>query len=152
MLENKKTSKYSLTILVIISLILGAIIYNLGHFFEETNNVPQIEYKTQIQAPVYSGKVLEGVASFYDYYLEEYDWSSIGHFVCATRDFERYSYVEVTNLDNGFMVKCLVTDHGPNKEIHPDRIIDLSSTSFKALGNIKLGLLNVRVKQLTERK
>jgi len=88
---------------------------------------------------------LYGVASYYDYVLES-GWSSVGHYVCATRDFERYSKVLVTNLDNGKFVVARVTDYGPDASIFPERIVDLSSTAFRAIGNTKLGILkNVKV-------
>ena len=98
--------------------------------------------------PENDDKVLTGVASYYDYTIG--DWSSIGHYVCATRDFIRYSFVEVTNLDNGKSVEVLITDYGPDESIHPDRIIDLSSTAFSTISDSKLGLANVSVKQLNK--
>ena len=90
---------------------------------------------------------IKGIASWYDYTLK-CGWSSIGHFVCATRDFKRKSIVRITNLDTGKSVKCLVTDYGPDGKLHPDRIVDLSSTAFSRIGNIKHGLLNVKVEKI----
>lgn len=88
---------------------------------------------------------VKGVASYYDYVLDT-GWSSVGHYVCATRDFERYSYVTVTDLDTGKSVNCKVTDYGPDEAIHPDRVVDLSSTAFIALKSSELGVINnVRV-------
>jgi len=98
--------------------------------------------------PENDDKVLTGVASYYDYTIG--DWSSIGHYVCATRDFIRYSFVEVTNLDNGKSVEVLITDYGPDESTYPDRIIDLSSTAFSTISDSKLGLANVSVKQLNK--
>lgn len=87
---------------------------------------------------------LLGKASWYDYTLAS-GWSSVGHFVCATRDFERYSYVEVTHKDKS--VICRVTDFGPDKDLHPDRIIDLSSTAFSKLAPLSEGIIEVKVEQ-----
>lgn len=92
-------------------------------------------------APVY----FEGTASWYDYTLDS-GWSSVGHYVCAMRDFPRKTKVRVTDLSTGKHVDCLVTDYIE----HPDRIIDLSSTAFEALKPLKYGLIhNVRVEALS---
>lgn len=91
---------------------------------------------------------LTGQASYYDYVTKE-GWSSVGHYVCATRDFERYSYLKVTNLDNNKSVVCKKTDHGPSLSEYPERIIDLSSTAFLKIGSLKQGVLpNVSVEKL----
>ena len=88
-----------------------------------------------------------GEASWYNYFIG--DWWSGDHFVCATRDFERYSFVKVTNLDNNKSVECKVTDYGPSKEEFPERIIDLSSKVFNAISDTRLGVIkNVEVEQL----
>lgn len=88
-------------------------------------------------------KTMFGQASYYDYVLAN-GWSSLGHYVCATRDFERYSIVKVTNLDNGKVIECKVTDYVENPEV----IIDLSSTAFQDLAPLHLGIVNVSVEQL----
>ena len=95
-------------------------------------------------------KVVKGEASYYDYYLKDQNWSSIGHYVCATRFFNRYSILEITNLENDKSVYCFVTDYGPDGEIWPDRVIDLSSTAFKAIQDLKLGTIKeVSVRKVT---
>jgi len=86
---------------------------------------------------------IEGVGSYYDYILPS-GWSSVGHRVCATRDFPRYSYLRVTNIENGQSVICYVTDFGPDPDIHPDRIVDLSSEAFGLIADLKLGLINIK--------
>jgi rare lipoprotein A len=101
----------------------------------------------QNHLPYNEDKILYGVASYYDYVLDG-GWSSVGHYVCATRDFIRYSYVEATNVANGKTVICKVTDYGPDESVFPDRIIDLSSTAFSAISDTKLGVANVAVKQI----
>jgi len=106
--------------------------------------VPEEEIEEMESIPL----KLAGEASYYDYVLNS-GWSSVGHYVCATRDFERYSYVLVTNLDNGKTVECKITDFGPSFDIFPERIIDLSSASFSAIADLRLGVLkNVTVEQL----
>ena len=109
------------------------------------------DYQEESYRPTFpenKDETMDGIASYYDYTIG--DWSSIGHYVCATRDFIRYSFVEVTNNDNGKSVEVLITDYGPDESIHPDRIIDLSSTAFKSISDSRLGLANVTVKQLNK--
>ena len=91
--------------------------------------------------------VVEGKASWYDYVLAD-GWSSKGHFVCAARHFEKSTIVRVTNLENGKAVQCLVTDYGPDEDLHPDRVIDLSSTSFRRIASLKQGVIEVKVEEL----
>mgnify|MGYP001580277081 CR=1 FL=1 len=83
-------------------------------------------------------------ASWYDYTLPS-GWSSKNHLICATREFPRYSYIKVTNLDNGKWVICKKTDHGPNATIHPDRIVDLSSYAFSKVSHLTLGLFTAKI-------
>ena len=97
--------------------------------------------------PTNDAKIAYGVASYYDYVLDS-GWSSVGHYVCATRDFIRYSYVKATNVANGKSVVCKVTDYGPDASIFPERIIDLSSTAFNAISSTKMGIIEVSVEQL----
>lgn len=78
-----------------------------------------------------------GAGSWYDYTLDN-GWSSVGHYVCASRDFNRYSMLKVVNLDNGKSTGCLVTDYVEN----PDVIIDLSSTAFKELAPLEQGIID----------
>jgi len=103
---------------------------------EAINNTQVITEKKEL--PV----TQSGVASYYDYVLDS-GWSSVGHRVCATRDWKRYSYIRVTNIDNGKYVICRVTDYGPDASIFPERIVDLSSYSFSQIADLKLGTVNV---------
>lgn len=91
--------------------------------------------------------VATGKGSYYDYVLKT-GWSSIGHRVCAARDWKRGTMLLVTNLDNGKQVQCKVTDFGPEKAVFPDRIVDLSSTSFSDIADLNRGVINVSVEPL----
>ena len=85
-----------------------------------------------------------GKSSWYDYTLDS-GWSSVGHYVCASRDFERYSMLRVVNMENGKSTGCLVTDYVEN----PDVIIDLSSTAFADLAPLSQGIIKeVSVSQI----
>lgn len=87
---------------------------------------------------------IQGKASYYDYTLPS-GWSSINHLVCASRDFKRYSFIKVTNIDNGKSVICKVTDFGPDKSVFPDRVVDLSSYAFGLIADKRLGVIQVIV-------
>ena len=109
---------------------------------------------------IVSNKVMNGRASYYDYKLDGI-WWSLNYSTCAVRDFERYSTLRVTNLDNGKTIDCYVNDYGPmncedrikngldTEETCLERIIDLSSYAFSQLSPLGPGLLhNVKVEQL----
>ena len=89
----------------------------------------------------------KGKASYYDYLLPS-GWSSKGHRVCASRNFERGTTIRVTNLDNKKEVDCLVTDYGPDGHLFPERVVDLSSYSFSQIAETKQGVINVSVKKV----
>jgi len=83
------------------------------------------------------------VSSYYDYKLNGEVWS-LKHRTCASRTLKRYSMARVTNLSNGKSVECFVNDVIE----YPNRDIDLSSYAFNLIGNLKQGLLKVRIEQL----
>lgn len=120
----------------------------------ETDALREIEKNGQV-ASVYVPrreikleKDIIGVASYYDYVLKS-GWSSVGHLVCATRDFKRGTMVKVTNLDNGKWVICRNTDYGPDTKIYPERVVDLSSAAFSFLAPLSSGLIKkVKIEQL----
>ena len=55
------------------------------------------------------------------------------------------SEVKVTNLDNGKSVTVTINDRGP---FIKGRIIDLSSSSFQEIGQLRDGLLKVKIEVL----
>ena len=57
--------------------------------------------------------------------------------------------MKVTNLINGKTVTVTINDRGPFVE---GRIIDLSSSSFKKIGELKEGLLNVKIELISNPK
>ncbi len=74
-------------------------------------------------------KWVEGYASWYRYQLPD-GWTNENAYVCATRDFPRYSFIKVTNLENGYCVVCKKIDYGPDFGVFPERIVDLSPLAF----------------------
>lgn len=61
---------------------------------------------------------------------------------CAHRTAPIGTVVTVTNLDDGTVVRCTVTNRGPYA---PGRIIDLSDESFARIAPLSQGLADVRV-------
>lgn len=61
-------------------------------------------------------------------------------------DFGRY--VRVTALASGKSIIVQINDRGPDPAVHPDRVIDLDSTAFRALAPLGAGTISVRVELL----
>lgn len=103
-------------------------------------------------------EVVFGQASRYDYVID--DWSSVNHQVCAVRhrndvgrpvgmQVDRFDCVRVTDLDTAKQVDCMITDFGPDPDIYPERIIDLSAKSFLQLAPFDQGIIqHVSVEQI----
>jgi rare lipoprotein A len=65
---------------------------------------------------------------------------------CASWDYAFGTQLRVTNLSTGKSVVCRVNDRGPHKRL--ERLIDLSRSAFKKIGNTKRGLIRVSVKPI----
>lgn len=146
--QEPKTYKLVIWVYVVVVL-LTLIIVLLTAGIPKTASMTIQEVKT-LQKPVLepTSPIYTGIASYYDYVLDS-GWSSVGHKVAAMRDIPRGTMVLVTNLDNNRSVVVKITDFGPDKNIFPERIIDLSSTAFSELQPLRLGLIkNVKVEIL----
>ena len=146
---SKKQNIATIILVILITIMMGLIGGGIMGSIDRINDRKERELIFN-HLPVNENSKIIGVGSFYDYVLDN-GWSSVGHHVCATRNFIRYRNVKVTNLDNGKITRCAVTDYGPEEAVHPDRFIDLSSTAFMALspsGTLKEGLLlNLLIEQ-----
>ncbi len=80
-----------------------------------------------------------GVASWYSYKNGDF---------AASPDFLKGSVLRVTNLDNGKYVDVTVNDYGPERDKHPDRVIDLDKVAFSKIASPSAGLINVKVDPL----
>lgn len=141
-------------------ILLGAIVLVLGvvvglvvvtswqnRVDREFLNTPIPEVKAQEVRLIY------GKSSYYDYSLKDAPEYSKTHYTAATRDWPRGTILKVCRINPPGVwdppcVEVMVNDYGPNKEIHPDRIIDLSSAAFKKLSTLKAGLVNVSIEVL----
>lgn len=85
------------------------------------------------------GKMSTGKASWYKY--------KNGLFA-ASPDYPKGTTLRVYNLANGKSVDVVVNDYGPDRKIHPDRVIDLDYVAFEKLASPSAGIINVRVEAL----
>lgn len=68
----------------------------------------------------------------------------------ASPDFPRGTVLRVHNLNNGKFVDVTVNDYGPDRKIHPDRVIDLDRVAFEKIAPLGAGLTKVRIEVLQE--
>ena len=67
----------------------------------------------------------------------------------ASPDYPKGTELLVTRLDDPSKhVVVTVNDYGPDRAIHPDRVIDLDSVAFKQLGSLWEGIIFVSVTPL----
>jgi rare lipoprotein A len=64
---------------------------------------------------------------------------------CASNDYPFNTMLKVTNIENGKFIFCRVNDRGGFKKY--GRIIDLSKGAFKTIGDLKVGLLTVKIEE-----
>jgi len=82
----------------------------------------------------------EGYASWYRYK---------GCDCAASPDYPKGTKLKVTNLKNNKSVIVKVNDWGPDRSVHPDRVIDLDVVAFKQIATKSQGLCQVKVELLT---
>lgn len=81
-----------------------------------------------------------GKASWYSYK---------GGLFAASPNFPKGSRLRVFNLDNpSKFVDVTVNDYGPDRNLHPDRVIDLDKVAFKRIAPTGQGMARVRVEPL----
>ena len=78
----------------------------------------------------------EGTASWYKYK---------GCNCAASPDYPKGTKLKVTNIDNGKSVVVKVNDWGPDRSVHPNRVIDLDIVAFKQIAKKSAGLCKVKV-------
>ncbi|MFA5248126.1 MAG: RlpA-like double-psi beta-barrel domain-containing protein [Patescibacteria group bacterium] len=66
----------------------------------------------------------------------------------ASPDYPKGSRLRVYNLDNGKYVDVTVNDYGPDRRLHPDRVIDLDKVAFTKIASVGEGIINVKVEPL----
>jgi len=101
-----------------------------------TFNVPAVK---ELVFTLFDEPKLQGGASWYVHprYPKE--------LMAASTDFPFGTKVKVTNIANNKEVIVTIKDYGPDKAIHPDRVIDLGKEAFKKLAPTSAGLITVIV-------
>lgn len=91
----------------------------------------------------YESCVREGTSGVWTASGERFNENDL---TCALRSRAFGKSYKVTNLANGKSVIVRHNDFGPNKKLHNSgRIIDLSKGAFKAISDLKHGVINVKV-------
>ena len=65
--------------------------------------------------------------------------------IAASVDYPMNTKLKVINVANGKEVIVVVKDYGPDKQVHPDRVVDLSKVAFKKLAPTSAGVIKVKV-------
>jgi serine-type D-Ala-D-Ala endopeptidase (penicillin-binding protein 7) len=68
----------------------------------------------------------------------------------ASPDFPKGTVLRVHNLANEKSVDVTVNDYGPDRSIHPDRVIDLDRVAFERIAPLSAGLASVRIEVISE--
>ncbi|MEI6836000.1 MAG: RlpA-like double-psi beta-barrel domain-containing protein [Candidatus Falkowbacteria bacterium] len=63
----------------------------------------------------------------------------------ASPDFAKGSVLRVYNLANGKFVDVTINDYGPERNTHPDRVVDLDKVAFKKIAALGAGTINVKI-------
>jgi D-alanyl-D-alanine carboxypeptidase len=87
----------------------------------------------------YPTVLISGRASWYKYKGGDYT---------ASPDFPKGSKLRVYNLANGKFVDVVVNDQGPERNLFPDRVVDLDKVAFQKIGATRDGTIAVRVEPL----
>ncbi len=67
----------------------------------------------------------------------------------ASPDYPKGTLLVVTRADDPTRtVTVKVNDYGPDRSVHPERVIDLDKVAFQKLGSLGAGILDVRVQLL----
>ena len=107
----------------------------------ETESVRALIHLPYARLAIFEDQIPEvGEASWYAY--KDCDCA-------ASPDYPKGTYLVVTRVnDPSSSVTVVVNDYGPERDIHPNRIIDLDVVAFEKLVPRTWGLVDVRVKLL----
>lgn len=106
----------------------------------ETNSVRALIHLPYARLAIFEEQAPEvGGASWYGY----------KHCLCAASpDYPKGSELVVSRLDEpDKTVTVTVNDYGPDRSVHPNRVIDLDKVAYKELAPLWTGLIDVRVEK-----
>ena len=104
----------------------------------QTNSVRALIHLPYARLAIFEEEIPEvGEASWYAY--KQCDCA-------ASPDYPKGTQLLVTSLQDATKsVVVTVNDYGPDRSVHPGRIIDLDKVAFAKLISLGMGLLDVRV-------
>jgi len=84
----------------------------------------------------YPNVLTNGRASWYAYKPGDY---------AASPDFPKGSIIRVFNKENGKHVDVEINDYGPDRSLHPDRVIDLEKNAFGKIASLGDGIIDIYI-------
>jgi D-alanyl-D-alanine endopeptidase (penicillin-binding protein 7) len=67
----------------------------------------------------------------------------------ASPDFPKGSKLRVVNTENNKFVDVEINDYGPDRILHPTRVIDLDKIAFAKIASLGDGIVNVRIEPIS---
>jgi len=108
--------------------------------YPSLNSVRALIHLPYARLAVFSDPVMSaGKASWYAYK---------GCNCAASPDYPKGTYLVVSAVNSDKSVTVQVNDYGPDRSIHPDRVIDLDAVAFEQLAPLGAGIIEVVVKLL----
>lgn len=101
--------------------------------------VRTLTHQREMILAVFSKEIMEkGIASWYRYKGGDF---------AASPDYAKGTKLKVTNLANHKSVIVAVNDYGPDRSVHPERIIDLDRVAFAKIADPSAGVIVVSVEE-----
>ncbi len=66
----------------------------------------------------------------------------------ASPDFPKGSRLRVTNVENNKYVDVEINDWGPDRKLHPNRVVDLDKVAFSKIAKLSQGVIDVNIEPL----
>ena len=98
----------------------------------------QTHQREMILAVFESDIMEQGSASWYRYKNGDF---------AASPDYAKGKKLKVTNILNGKSVIVTINDYGPDRSIHPERVIDLDRVAFQKIASPSVGVVEVLVEE-----
>lgn len=143
--------------IILLFFLVGMMAISFAAMLDTLSPIEEEEYEKKM--PV---DEVYGIAS---YYGEKWNGRSTANMeiynhkllTCASPTLPFNTIIEITNIDNKKTIVLRVNDRGPYKMDrsgkvlrplipHPKRVLDLSEASFKLIGNLDDGLINIKYK------
>lgn len=150
--------KFCVLTIIITSVIW--MLFKIEYIYLRHYLVKQAQIVSEIEENIESNIIEEGYASYYTVKSckkagSSGVWTASGErydeklFTCARpfkRDFGKY--FKVTNIISGKSVIVKCNDLGITRKFNEKRVVDLSPIAFKSIGDLKEGLIKVKVEEL----